>query len=83
MVDIPEQKTEPKTETISLLPALFAAIETLGGQISVPKQIFDNFPKDFGINIQYVEERKAFIFTNIKPKKRGVLRPDRALILPN
>ena len=63
----------------------FILLNILGGKVSVPAETFENFPKDTDVKYEYDEANKTWLFYAPTPKskrKRGVLRPNRRLILP-
>ena len=81
---IEEEKPEELKEAANdMFPACYLFLKLLGGTISVPANVFDNFPKDAEIKITLDRENNKLWFVIPKKRTRGIIKPSGRLIVPN
>jgi len=76
----PNEKPEPKLTSKDMHAVLCICVKLAGG-IAIPAAKLESFPKDIKLKAAYNETDKRWYFDVSVPRKRGIVKPKRKIIL--
>lgn len=74
--------TEPELTSKDIHAILCICLKMLGG-IGIPEEAIKNFPEDTKLNASYDHTNKVWYLSVPRKRKRGIVKPQKKLFVPN